>query len=369
MAADQKHGVAIDATITDAISRGAVVAMSLSGGKDSTAAAFEADDLLDAAGHPRSRRLAVHADLGRAKWRQTPSTVEAIANRLNLPLHVVRHSRHDMVSRWQDRFARGLARYAALETLCLIGPWSSPSLRFCTSELKTAPIARFLRARYPGGEIISVIGIRREESPRRRLSKISGIDEGLTDARGTRGLVWHPLVDWTTADVFELHATAELPLHEAYTAFGSTRLSCGFCIMSSLRDMLASVSCDGNHDLYRLLVDLEIRSTFSFQPTRWLADVAPHLPSSYQRDRLDTAKCLAADRRAIEAALPVGLRYVNGWPPRLPTIDEANAIAAARQTIAGHHCLDAAHLSGASVRDRFAELMSRAAARRLGFSE
>ena len=46
--------LAIDDSIRSAVSRGAVVAMSLSGGKDSTAAAFEANAALDAAGHPRS---------------------------------------------------------------------------------------------------------------------------------------------------------------------------------------------------------------------------------------------------------------------------------------------------------------------------
>ena len=195
---------AIDAQIAAAIARGAVVAMSLSGGKDSTAAAHQANAVLDAAGHPRDRRIAVHADLGRAEWQQTPATVAVIADRLGLPLHIVRHSRHDMVSRWQDRFERGLARYAALETLCLIGPWSSPSLRFCTSKMKAAVITRFLRATYPGEEIVSVIGIRRDGSFGRRLAAVSATDTRLADAHGTRGLLWHPLVDWQTGAVFAL---------------------------------------------------------------------------------------------------------------------------------------------------------------------
>jgi 3'-phosphoadenosine 5'-phosphosulfate sulfotransferase (PAPS reductase)/FAD synthetase len=351
---------AIDATIAAAVARGAVVAMSLSGGKDSTAAAFEANAALDAAGHPRSRRIAVHADLGRAEWRQTSATVEAIAASLGLPLHIVRHGQHDMVSRWQDRFERGLARYAALETLCLIGPWSSPSLRFCTSEFKAAVITRFLRASYPGDEIISVIGIRRDESHGRRLAPISAIDTRLADARGTRGLVWHPLVEWQTGDVFDLHAHACLPLHDAYTVFGSTRLSCGFCIMSSLRDMLASASCDGNHDLYGLLVDLELRSAFSFQAGRWLADVAPALLSTRQLAAVADAKDRARERRQLEASLPLGLRYVKGWPPREPSLDEAATIAATRTIVARHNRIASPYLTASAVRERFAELIASA---------
>jgi len=49
---------AIDNYIHDAAARGAVVAVALSSGKDSTAAEFTANAILDAAGHPRSRRIA-----------------------------------------------------------------------------------------------------------------------------------------------------------------------------------------------------------------------------------------------------------------------------------------------------------------------
>jgi len=41
--------------------------------------------------------------------------------------------------------------------------------------------------------VISVIGIRRAESPARRLTPISAADPRLTDSAGTSGLVWHPL--------------------------------------------------------------------------------------------------------------------------------------------------------------------------------
>ena len=337
--------------------------MSLSGGKDSTAAAFVANRLLDNAGHPRERRIAVHANLGRAEWQQTPATVEAVAAALELPLCTVRHTRHDMVSRWQDRFARGLARYAALETLCLIGPWSSASLRFCTSEMKAAVITRFLKQRYPGQEIVSVIGIRRAESPGRRFAALSAVDPRLA-GHGTSGLIWQPLVEWTTAEVFALHDAQHLPLHAAYREFGSTRLSCGYCVLASLHDLRASASCPENAGLYRLLVDLEARSTFSFQPARWLADVAPALLDTRQNIRIDRARALSAERRRLEAALPPGLRYIKGWPPRLPSLAEAETIASTRRSITTHHELDSLYLTASTIRDRFAELMTVAASRK-----
>jgi len=348
---------AIDATIQGAISRNAIVAMSISGGKDSTAAAFTANRMRDAAGHPRSRRILVHADLGRAEWQQTPGTVEAVATALQLPLSVVRHSRHDMVSRWQDRFARGLVRYRNLETLCLIGPWSSAKLRYCTSEMKAAVITRFLKTEFRGQEIVSVIGIRRAESPARRLAPISAVDARLA-GQGTRGLLWHPLVDWTADEVFALHSARELPLHDAYTRFGATRLGCGFCVLSCAHNLRASASCATNTDLYRTLVELEAESTFSFQPVRWLADVAPQLLTPALSNAIERAKLFAGERRRTEAGLPAGLRYVKGWPPRLPTLAEAGAIAEARIRILAHHATASNYDTATRVRDRFAELMT-----------
>ena len=349
---------AIDDRIRAAIARGTVVAMSLSGGKDSTAAAFAANAILDAAGHPRSRRIAVHADLGSAEWRETPATVEAVAAALGLPLSVVRQTRHDLVGRWHDRFERGLARYAALETLCLIGPWSSAKLRFCTSEAKAAVITRFLKSQFAGQEVISVIGIRRAESPARRLAPISAADPRLTCHAGTRGLIWHPLVDWSADDVFALHEREQLPLHIAYTRYGSTRLSCAACVLASKRDLEASASCAGNAALFGTLVDLEARSTFSFQPGQWLADIADHIISPAQRVAVSAGKARAAERRQLEATLPPGLRYVKGWPLRMPTTAEASDLAGVRSIIADHHGLSTPYRRGPAVRDRFAELIA-----------
>src|SRR3546814_2662178 len=56
-----------------------------------------------------------------------------------------------------------------------------------------------------------------------------------------------------------------------------------------------------NLSLYHHLVGLEAHSTFSFQPARWLADVAPdHLPETLKRD-IDQARCDAGRRRSLEA--------------------------------------------------------------------
>lgn len=56
--------------------------------------------------------------------------------------------------------------------------------------------------------------------------------------------------------------------------------------------------------------------------------------------------------------MPAGLRFVKGWPPRLPTQAEADAIARARASILAHHDLANRFADGAAVRDRFAHLLA-----------
>ncbi len=352
---------AIDDTVLAAVRRGAWFVFNLSGGKDSTASAHAAIALLDALGHPRDRRIAIHADLGRAEWRSTPAMVAAIADRLGLPLLVVSRSAGDMVARWEQRFLSGKRRYEALETYNLIGPWSSASLRFCTSELKVQVIGPELARRYRGETIVSVIGLRRDESPSRRSTPISRSDERFAkpgNAAGTRMLSWHPAVDWNADDVFGIHERHGLPLHEAYVRYRTTRLSCAFCVLGSARDLAASADAPDNVYLYRHLVAIELDSTFSFQPQRWLADVAPQLLSAARLREVARVKMRSHERRTLEAAMPPDLRYVKGWPPRMPSLAEAALIAKARAPILAHHGLADHFPDAAAVQARFAELLA-----------
>jgi len=352
---------AIDDTVLAAVRRGAWFAFNLSGGKDSTASAQAAISLLDALGHPRDRRIAIHADLGRAEWRSTPAMVAAIADRLGIPLLVVSRSAGDMVARWEQRFRSGKRRYEALETYNLIGPWSSASLRFCTSELKVQVIGPELARRYRGETIVSVIGLRRDESPSRRSTPISRSDERFAkpgNAAGTRMLNWHPAVDWSADDVFGIHERHGLPLHEAYVRYRTTRLSCAFCVLGSAHDLAASAEAPGNLDLYRHLVAIELDSTFSFQPQRWLADVAPQLLSVAHLREVARAKARSHERRTLEAAMPPELRFVKGWPQRMPSLAEAALIVKARAPILAHHGLADHFPDTAAVQARFANLLA-----------
>ncbi len=353
--------VALPSPIAAALRDGAWAVFNLSGGKDSSASLFSALQALDAIGHPHDRRLAIHADLGRAEWKTTPAMVSRIAELAGLPLTIVRRGAGDLFDRWRQRFEAGKRRYEALETYNLIGPWSSASLRFCTSESKAQVIGPALARQLRGETIINVLGIRRDESAARAATPEWKPDTRYAapgNRHGTAMLLWYPLVHWTTRDVFAAHDALQIPLHEAYTEYGSSRLSCRFCVLQSAADSQASASAPANRDALLHLVELEATSTFSFQPGRWLADVAPQLIPADLARRIMAAKQDAADRRATEATLPKGLRYLKGWPPRLPTPAEAEAIAAARAPMLARHELANHYPTGAAVMARFAELIA-----------
>lgn len=342
---------ALDPRVRHAAEQGAWIVFNLSGGKDSSAAAFAASIWLDRIGHPRGRRVAIHADLGAIEWRSTPDMLRSICDRLEVELIVVHRAAGGLIERWEQRFEAGKQRYAALETYTLIGPWSSAKLRFCTSELKSHIIERELRRRFGAGQFVSIVGLRRDESSARAKTPI------VKD--GSAGLVWHPLVEWSADDVFALHRRHALPLHEAYVRWGASRMGCSFCVLSCERNLGASARAPSNLPAYLGLVELEARSTFSFQPTRWLGEVAPALLPGQLREMLRDGMAAATHRRAAEASLPADLRYEKGWPPRIPTLAEAATISRVRSVILSQHSLSSPYETAAAVRDRFAELHQR----------
>jgi len=353
--------IALDPMIDDAL-RGddpAHVVFNLSGGKDCGAASAQTMRYLDAIGHPQDRRFAIHSDLGRSEWKSTPGQVEAQALALGLKLVVVRANAGDLVDRFEDRWARGLADYADLRLYNLRGPWASPSLKFCQSEKKIQVMGPHLAKALRGKTIINVVGIRREESTGRQKAEVAKLDTRFAkpgNKHGTTMMLWHPYVDHLVDEVFEVNRRYGIPLAEGY-ALGSTRWSCAFCIMGSANDLTVAASVEGNHWLYRHYVSMECASTFSFQPSRWLGDIAPHLLSPGLTADLLKAKRLAAERRAIELALPARHRFVKGWPLYVPSLEEAAQIAAGRKIILGHHQLDDAYNTAELVRDRFACLL------------
>jgi 3'-phosphoadenosine 5'-phosphosulfate sulfotransferase (PAPS reductase)/FAD synthetase len=350
----------IDDAVRQAIEEGAMVVLNLSGGKDSLLATALVMAMLDRMGHPRSERIAIHADLGRAEWRSTAATVRRQAEEIGLRLVTVKRAAGDMVDRWNQRYRQGIDLYTDMSRVILRGPWSSSKQRFCTPELKTQVIHEYLAATYPGRRIVSVLGIRRAESTRRSTTPVSKRDAKIERASGITGIVWNPIADMGTAAVYETIAELGLTMHEAYVRYGSTRLSCAFCVLGSKADIAASASAPDNADLYRTLVAMEASTGFSFQQNSWLGDIAPGLLDEETLHALGSAKRYAAERREIDVA--IGKDFLKGtkedpWPRRLPTQDEAAAIANSRRLNSSWTGIEFPYQTAAAVTERIGRML------------
>lgn len=354
--------IATDPMVDQALGAGAWVIFNLSGGKDCGAVSSRTMRYLDAIGHPRAHRFAIHADLGRAEHTFNPSQVEAQARALGLRLDVVRAKSGDLVDRFENRWRLGLEAYVNLHLYNLRGPWSSPSLKFCQSEKKIQVMGPHLARELRGKTIINVVGIRREESTGRSKTEVAKRDTRFAkpgNRHGTQMMLWHPGVDMLVDEVFDINRRDGVPLSPSY-GMGATRHSCALCTMGSINDL--EVGAQAHPWLYRHYVELEASTTFSFQAGRWLADVRPELLSAGLLADIARAKARCAERREIEAALPARYRFVKGWPLRVPTLEEAAQIASGRARILAHHGAENIYPTGQAVRDRFGELLAMKAA-------
>jgi len=363
------RGVELDGNVTTLIAANAPCAIGVSGGKDSCAAAIAVVDHLRAVQH-RGPIVLVHADLGDAdpalnvEWEDSLPTCERLAAFLGVELIVTRRPAGGMMKRWLKRWENNVGRYADLSCVKIILPWSTPSMRFCTSELKSAPIASALVKRFPGKQIISACGIRREEgngkenSPRTH-APTSKPNPRLKRAK-TSGVDWNPIAAWSTADVFAFCASRGFQMHEGY-ALGMSRISCRFCIMQDLSDQRTSASVAANAAVFRTIVSLEIRSTFAFQGSRWLGDVAPQLLDEKTRTALVEAKARAARRVSIERRIPKHLLYTKGWPTVMPTLEEAALLCQARREVAELLGLSIRYTEPEALLARYAQLMDQKA--------
>lgn len=336
----------IDAMIAD----DAPVAIGVSGGKDSQGAALATFTYLDSVGH-KGPRILIHADLGSVEWNDSFPVCERLSDHLKCDLIVVRRKAGGLMERWESRWLSSKTRYETLSTVTLVPCWSTPAMRFCTSEQKTHIIMAELKRRFKGQKIINVTGVRREESATRARMSVAD-----SDAAG-QVWTWRPIIDLTIDQVFAMIDASGLHPHPAYRIFGMGRVSCRFCIMSNITDLIAASAQPESHDIYRQMVQLEIDSSFAFQGARWLGDVAPHLLSSGMAKGLAFAKNRAALRKQIEAQITKPMLYVKGWPTRMLTDAEANLMASVRRQVSDLYGFSADCLDVSSIHERYAFLL------------
>lgn len=357
------QNLAIDKEIAALLAHDAAIGFGVSGGKDSDAMALATTQFLDAIGH-RGPRVLIHSDLGQIEHADSLPQCQRLADHLGLELIVVRRALGGMIERWEQRWRDNVARYVALSCVTLITPWSSAGMRFCTSELKVAPITRELAIRFHGQPIINSVGIRREESTGRAKKPTSQANKKLLRAGGLGGRDWYPIIDWRLEEVWLEHERNGFPAHYAYRVNRNSRVSCSVCVLSSLHDLSASLKDERNHDAYRRVVDLEIQSAFSFQPSRWLGDVRPDLLTTQQIEGVEVAKEIAQGRREVEARIPKELRFVDGWPTFIPSLEQCELLAEVRSKVGSLASLSVGCTTADAVRTRYEELFAQIQERR-----
>jgi hypothetical protein len=131
-------------------------------------------------------------------------------------------------------------------------------------------------------------------------------------------------------------------------------------VLSSGADLAAASRCESNQNVYRQLVALEAESSFSFQPGRWLREVAPHLLSVDLARHLGPGQGRCAQARGIGIANPDDLPLSKGVPGRLPTRSEAELLASIRREMSALLGFDLGYKSPEEVLGRYGHLFSAA---------
>lgn len=178
----------------------------------------------------------VHSDLGDMEWEEMRPFIEA--NSFGLNVHVVKPELSFFeLCRKYKRLPSGLAR-------------------FCTSELKTRPIGKFIKDFMNAKgytKAINAMGIRAEESPAR--AKKDPFKKSKLSTKAHEIFEWYPIFDWKLGDVwFAIKKAGQQP-HPIY-AQGFSRLSCVFCVFGRIEEHKQAAKM--RPELYQKMVALEV---------------------------------------------------------------------------------------------------------------
>lgn len=232
-----------------------------SAGKDSQAMLTHLVELADRQCYPRERIVVVHADLGRVEWKGTRELASAQAAAYGLRFEVVRRAKGDLLDQIEAR-----------------GMFPSATARYCTSDQKTAQVAKLMtrlaaehrdEGRFRPTRILNCLGIRAQESPARARKPAFGPDAAATNGRRTVTR-WLPIFDWTTEQVWATIHRSGLPYHPAYDE-GMPRLSCVLCVLAGRRELVLAARL--NPDLAREYAAVEARIGHTFKADLSMAQI------------------------------------------------------------------------------------------------
>jgi len=204
---------------------------SVSGGKDSTALAllFKLHDI---------PYTAVHQDTG---WesKETDHYVREVLQDYIGPIVITRsevalpEALEPIAAHIEELLGKTYS--PMVRTVLKKGMFANRRARFCTQELKLQPLRRYLDDLED--EPLNSVGIRWEESARRsEYPEWEWSD--ILDCE-----VWRPMLDWTEADVIDMHKQMGVPPNPLYT-WGSARVGCWPCLFSRKHEIRMLAEAD-----------------------------------------------------------------------------------------------------------------------------
>jgi len=218
-----------------------ITVLSLSGGKDSAAAAL----FLREQGIEHTRvwmdtgwehpDLYAHVDYLEAEL----GPIVRLAPRLPLlPADVL--PRVEEIEAAVGRSPSGFVRWAVYK-----GMFSSRMRRYCTQELKVGPFLRWVDDL--DDDVLNVVGIRAAESAARANLPEREVMPGASHVE-----VWRPLLHWAEADVIGIHQRHGLRPCPLYLR-GAHRVGCWPCIMASKAELALLAKDDRRVAAIRML--------------------------------------------------------------------------------------------------------------------
>lgn len=213
------------------------VLVSVSGGKDSTAACL----FLQERGIPYT---AVHTDTG---WEhtETDTYLREVLPQYIGPITILDAADTIVLTEEQEAAARRVEtvlgrRSAMVRATIKKGMFSSRVRRFCTQELKIFPLRDWLnRPENLPRDILNVVGVRAEESKAR--SELPEWED--FPPQGLRFCQWRPLIAWTEAQVIDIHLRHGVPPNPLYLK-GSKRVGCWPCIFAAKAEVRMMAQID-----------------------------------------------------------------------------------------------------------------------------
>ena len=113
------------------------------------------------------------------------------------------------------------------------------------------------------------LGLRAQESSGRAKKPVLAVDPSASS--GIREVtVWHPILDWTEAEVWDRIRASGVRYHWAYDK-GMKRLSCSFCVLATREDLECAARL--RPDMARKYADLEMEMGHTFKADLSIAEL------------------------------------------------------------------------------------------------